>query len=833
MIKKILMLTAMMVLLVAKATAQEIYAVLSSDKKTLTFYYDNQKNSRSGKVYNYEYNVEGWSNQIFPEWYACRETVTKAVFDQSMSSARPDNCRHWFVQFSKLKEIENIEYLDTRNATDMSYMFYNCQALTSLDLSSFDTHNVTTMYRMFFWCNSLTSLNVSNFDTQNVTTMKGMFTRCESLTSLNLHNFDTHNVTNMYEMFNCCSSLSYVNLSSFDTQNVDNMISMFENCESLTYLNLSNFSILKGGSFERMFEGCKSLFAVDLTNFSLGNGENWTYTTEMFRGCSQLSTIYCDNDWCKNKSSIRDESSMFYGCDMLIGSCGTRYSDNGGGIKYAHPDEPGNPGYFTQSTKRVGIYVNGEPMTGNLPSKYVSNTGNGEYYARYVVDENTLYLANAKVNIDGEGIFALSSLVINLTGNNSITTTGDAITLLDDDCSIEGSGQLDIRSTKGYGISHGGMLETTGTGSINISGKLGALYGRPYTDNAGETRYGYLVPYQLMTLSSDGQHPVVNDLGTIERGDWVMNYAYSYASYYRTVVDKYSKKSVTKPFTIVPKDKIKYYPITLGGNQLNNHNADNFDPMSLTSGSVTYNNTTHTLTLDNAKFGDYEANEDYGLEVNLQDFNLELKGNNSIVGKDKESFYGIFFGEKDLYNVYMRNWRIKGVTGTGEQRDTLRYKGPMYFESIERMAYVTFTNMDLVCEDDCCLWSQDYVDMTIDDCNFDLWDKTPSDFGIMESLHSLTLKDCHFENGCYWDNEWNGVLNRSGKPESRHISIKRGEATSIYGDVNGDGSVDVADIASVISVMAGSADYEAADVNGDGSIDVADIATIISIMAGK
>ena len=58
--------------------------------------------------------------------------------------------------------------------------------------------------------------------------------------------------------------------------------------------------------------------------------------------------------------------------------------------------------------------------------------------------------------------------------------------------------------------------------------------------------------------------------------------------------------------------------------------------------------------------------------------------------------------------------------------------------------------------------------------------------------------------------------------------------TGNKGDVNGDGAVDVADIASVISVMAGSIAiaYSAADVNGDGSVDVADIATIISIMAG-
>ena len=56
------------------------------------------------------------------------------------------------------------------------------------------------------------------------------------------------------------------------------------------------------------------------------------------------------------------------------------------------------------------------------------------------------------------------------------------------------------------------------------------------------------------------------------------------------------------------------------------------------------------------------------------------------------------------------------------------------------------------------------------------------------------------------------------------------------GDVNGDGTVDVADISTIISYMAGGdqsgVTKEAADVNNDGSVDVADISTVISIMAG-
>ena len=56
------------------------------------------------------------------------------------------------------------------------------------------------------------------------------------------------------------------------------------------------------------------------------------------------------------------------------------------------------------------------------------------------------------------------------------------------------------------------------------------------------------------------------------------------------------------------------------------------------------------------------------------------------------------------------------------------------------------------------------------------------------------------------------------------------------GDVNGDRTVDVADIATVITVMANGSGIanplqQDADVNGDGTVDVADIATIITIMA--
>ena len=70
-------------------------------------------------------------------------------------------------------------------------------------------------------------------------------------------------------------------------------------------------------------------------------------------------------------------------------------------------------------------------------------------------------------------------------------------------------------------------------------------------------------------------------------------------------------------------------------------------------------------------------------------------------------------------------------------------------------------------------------------------------------------------------------------------SLTEGDAEeTVKGDVNGDGSVNVADISAIIDVMAGTAVTDAspsgtADVNGDGSVNVADISAVIDIMAGE
>lgn len=92
------------------------------------------------------------------------------------------------------------------NVTNMSYMFYACNNLTSIDLSNFDTSNVTNMAYMFEFC-SLVALDLSNCDTSNVINMGMMFFGCDNLTTIK-GVFDMKSCTNYAGMFAACTKLT-------------------------------------------------------------------------------------------------------------------------------------------------------------------------------------------------------------------------------------------------------------------------------------------------------------------------------------------------------------------------------------------------------------------------------------------------------------------------------------------------------------------------------------------------------------------------------------------------------------------------------------------------
>ena len=123
-------------------------------------------------------------------------------------------------------------------------MFYNCQFLTSLDVSSFDTSNVTTMSYMFYNCSRLTSIDVSNWDTSNVTTMSYMFYSCSKLKEFDLSMFNLNNCDNIMYMFGGCASLLKLRLPDIPKSSSSSIQMLNSACSKC-----NDFQFVNGGTF--------------------------------------------------------------------------------------------------------------------------------------------------------------------------------------------------------------------------------------------------------------------------------------------------------------------------------------------------------------------------------------------------------------------------------------------------------------------------------------------------------------------------------------------------------------------------------------------------------
>ena len=142
-----------------------------------------------------------------PGWLTHNKEIKEVIFDASFANARPTGCYMWFYKCTNLATIEGFENLNTENMTKMSYMFFLCRNLSSLDLTNFNTGNVTDMWGMFEGCEGLTSLDLTSFNTANVTDMNAMFRGCSTLTTIYASEKFVTDQVRGYDMFSGCTSL--------------------------------------------------------------------------------------------------------------------------------------------------------------------------------------------------------------------------------------------------------------------------------------------------------------------------------------------------------------------------------------------------------------------------------------------------------------------------------------------------------------------------------------------------------------------------------------------------------------------------------------------------
>lgn len=361
--KRVLLFLITALLTVSAFSEEQGYAVFDSETGTLTFKYGEMPEGENIFYADAGDETRGWDCKL----------LKKVVFDSSYSNARPTNTSHWFENAENLTDLIGLEYFNTSNVTDISYMLRNCWSLVGLDLIHFDTSNVKNMSFMFWGCGNLTSVDVTHFDTSQVENMEFMFAWCKNLTNIDVSHFNTKNVINMRAMFKNCEVLSYLDVSHFDTKQVTDMAAMFDMCCNLMALDVSHFDTKKVSDMDGMFRSCYNLTDLDLGNF---NTSNVTNMRTMFQGCRSLTNLDLSNF---DTHCVNNMDWMFQHCENLTSLNISQFDTRSVTKMYEMFAQCHNLTYLDLSsfdTNKVKVMTNLFLNCNNLATIYVSNKWN-------------------------------------------------------------------------------------------------------------------------------------------------------------------------------------------------------------------------------------------------------------------------------------------------------------------------------------------------------------------------------------------------------------------------------------------------------------------------
>ena len=242
-----------------------------------------------------------------------------------------------------------------------------------------------------------------------------------------------------------------------------------------------------------------------------------------------------------------------------------------------------------------------------------------------------------------------------------------------------------------------------------------------------------------------------------------------------------------------------------------------FDSPFIKSGSITWDESSRTLTLNNAAV-DYSSESPY-------DYVYPIR-----ITEDEATI--IIQGECRLTTT---GFVAIGFEGTNSKNVTIQGNGNLYLSSIMRGIYCKCTRLTIK---DITLQTTKGIncgDAVLCALNFD---NVQADInGVVERFgESITFLNCAitFPEDAYINHEEYGYFIAQGDGNrATHIIISRDGGSSITGDVNGDQEVNIADVNAVISIiLSGSGNHTAGDVNGDHEVNIADINAIIGIILG-
>ena len=312
----------------------------SYENATLTYYYDNKWYDRP--------TVEFYTGKAL-RFIDYHDAVITGVIDESVKDYPFTTLAYLFNGFNQsghfyalknMTKVIGLEYLNGENVTDMGAMFYDCDALTEIDLGQLKTPKVESIMSAFSNCAELKVIDLSSFDPSKLKHTKLAFCASPKLETI-YSKADWSAVATLtsdesYNMFQGCVKLVGGKQTKYDSGKVDKTyarpdegttkpgyfttremygvlsdagktLTIYNDDKKGTRENVSNWPEYSGASD---FCGITKVVFDEAVKVALP-----TKTDNWFAECSQLATIeHLDY---LNTSEVATMDRMFYNCEAL------------------------------------------------------------------------------------------------------------------------------------------------------------------------------------------------------------------------------------------------------------------------------------------------------------------------------------------------------------------------------------------------------------------------------------------------------------------------------------------------------------------------------------
>ncbi len=286
--------------------------------------FDNDYDDNEGRYLSSltQINISGWDAPLVTDIYEMFSgnpllTNGSIIGLESFHAPNAENFENMFEGCQHMTEID-LSGIQSTKAESFRYMFSDCSHLQSVDMTGIETGNVTTFYKMFAYCEDLTQIKgSSSWDFSSAESVERMFYDCYALSSVDMTFNFSDSLSTMYRMFRSCEGLEAIDFTGADFSGVTTIKECFKGCENLTTIGGTfNFSSALTDASSFLYH-CDVLQEIDLSasDFSsastgsmlYGTGELMHILTPYKTGSSSISmvnTLYAKNKAYAPYSSI-------------------------------------------------------------------------------------------------------------------------------------------------------------------------------------------------------------------------------------------------------------------------------------------------------------------------------------------------------------------------------------------------------------------------------------------------------------------------------------------------------------------------------------------------